>query len=208
MWVTLLGMLAYGVLHTALAGWFKPRFRARFGERVYHGIYRIVFNLVAVVTLVPVAIALFLTNRESPVIWQLSPALEPVLWTIRLIGAAGLLLSVLQIDTGRFLGMSQLYAYQQGRELPLPDEPLQTGGVYRFVRHPLYLFSLMLIWPVSTMRAGYFGFCVGTTIYFLIGSIFEERRLLAGFGPAYADYRKHAAWMIPFIHIPRQHLND
>jgi protein-S-isoprenylcysteine O-methyltransferase Ste14 len=112
---------------------------------------------------------------------------------------------VLQIDTGRFLGISQLSAYQLGRELPLPSEPLQTGGVYRIVRHPLYLFSLMLIWPTATMRAGYFGFCVGTTIYFLIGSLFEERRLLAGFGPAYSDYRDRVAWMIPFVRMPRQH---
>jgi protein-S-isoprenylcysteine O-methyltransferase Ste14 len=205
MWVTLLGMLAYGMLHTALAGWFKPRFRARFGERTYHGVYRIVFNLVAVVSLLPVAIALLLIDRESLVIWQLSPALEPILWIFRLIGLAGLGLSVLQIDTGRFLGISQLHAYQQGRDLPLPDEPLQTGGVYHIVRHPLYLFSLMLIWPVGTMRAGYFGFCVGTTIYFLVGSLFEERRLLAGFGPAYADYRDRVPWMIPFVRIRRQH---
>lgn len=206
MWVTLIGMLAYGGLHTALAGWLKPRFRARFGERAYHGVYRIVFNLVAVVSLLPVAITLLLIDRESLVMWQLSPTLEPILWIFRLIGLAGLGLSVLQIDTGRFLGISQLYAYQQGRALPLPDEPLQTGGVYRIVRHPLYLFSLMLIWPVATMRAGYFGFCVGTTLYFLIGSLLEEQRLLAAFGPAYAEYRDRVAWMIPFVRIPRRQL--
>lgn len=205
MWVTLLGMLAYGLLHTALAGWFKPRFRARFGERVYHGVYRIVFNLIAVITLTPVAVAMFLIDRDSTVLWQLSPALDPFLWIIRLVGLAGLLLSILQIDTGRFIGISQLHALWNGHELPLPEEPLQTEGVYRIVRHPLYLFSLFVIWPVSTMSAGYFGFCLGTTIYFLVGSIFEERRLLAGFGSVYADYRKHVPWMIPFIRIPERH---
>lgn len=202
MWLTLLGMIAYGVLHTALAGWFKPRFRARFGDRAYHGFYRIVFNAVATVTLVPIGLILLAADRETAPVWQLSPSLEPALSVVRLVGLVGVALSLLQIDTARFLGLSQLRAFLAGRTLPLPDEPLQTGGMYGLVRHPLYLFSLLVIWPVQTMRPGYFGFCLGATLYFVFGSLLEERRLTAGFGQPYLDYRRRVGWLVPFVHLP------
>jgi len=203
MWITLVGMLAYGVLHTLLAGWFKPRFRARFGERAYFGLYRILFNTVVTITLAPIAVAILAEDPNAPIIWQFPTSAEPVLMAVQLVGLAGMAVSLLQIDGMRFLGISQLRAYLNGGTLPLPDEPLQTGGVYKLVRHPLYLFSLLILWPVTVMRGAYFGFCIGTTLYFIIGSLYEERRLVEGFGEAYLEYRKRVAWLVPFVRLPR-----
>lgn len=204
MWITLIGMLAYGVLHTLLAGWFKPRFRARFGERAYYGLYRILFNTIVTITLAPVALAMLIEDSNAPVIWQFPTRAEPVLMAIQLAGMAGMAVSLLQIDGMRFLGVTQLMAYLRGAPLPLADEPLQTGGVYRLVRHPLYLFSILVMWPVTVMRGAYFGFCLGATLYFVVGSLYEERRLAQGFGQAYEDYRERVAWLIPLVRLPRR----
>jgi methanethiol S-methyltransferase len=202
MWLTLTGMIIYGAVHSALAGWFKPHFRARFGDRAYHGLYRIVFNAVATVTLVPVVLLILTEQENASPLWRLPASIDPLLWIVRLIGLAGVALSLLQIDTGRFLGVSQLRAYLAGAALPLPDEPLVTGGLYSLVRHPLYLFSLLVIWPVQVMTPAYFGFCAGTTVYFIVGSLYEERRLFAGYGQPYLEYRRRVGWLVPLLHRP------
>ncbi|NDJ62680.1 MAG: isoprenylcysteine carboxylmethyltransferase family protein, partial [Chloroflexi bacterium] len=118
---------------------------------------------------------------------------------VQIVGFAGLMISLLQIDLGQFTGLSQVLAYLNGERLPLPTEPLQTGGVYRLVRHPLYLFSLLLIWPMPIMTEALLAFNLVSTWYFAIGSLLEERRMLALFGDEYAEYRQRVPWLIPFV---------
>jgi len=109
------------------------------------------------------------------------------------------MLSLLQIDFGQFLGLTQLMAYFKGQPLPLADEPLQFNGVYRLVRHPLYVFSLLVIWPMSPMSESLLAFNVCTTIYFVVGSILEERKLIAIYGEKYRAYQQLTPAFIPFL---------
>ena len=195
--IVLLSVFAFGVLHTLTAGQFKGWFRQRFGERAYEGLYRVLYNILALITLAPISLLFSLYPGE--IVWTIDLKWEPVLLIIQAIGLIGLVISLLQIDLGRFLGISQLIAFLRGAPLPLRDEKLQTGGLYRFVRHPLYLFSILTILPVTTMTEGYFGFCVGATLYFMIGSVYEERRLVRYFGQEYEEYRKRVPRIFPFI---------
>jgi len=55
----------------------------------------------------------------------------------------------------------------------------------------------MLIWPVTTMTDAYFGFAIGATIYFVVGSYYEEKRLLVVFGEDYAAYQRRVPWLFP-----------
>ncbi|MBK9122324.1 MAG: DUF1295 domain-containing protein [Chloroflexi bacterium] len=204
MWIILLAMLGYGVLHTWLAGAFKPVFRSRFGDRAYEGLYRILFNVIAAAGLGAIGLLMILLDAREPVIWILPASLEPVLIAIQAVGIVGAVVSLLQVDLGRFAGLSQLRAYLAGDPLPLPPEPLRITGIYRWVRHPLYLFSLMALWPVTVMRGAYLGFCIGATIYFVVGSLYEERRMIAVFGDEYREYQRQTAWLIPFVRLPQR----
>lgn len=198
MWLVLLSMLIYGLVHSLLASKeAKGLFKRQVGERTFEGFYRLFFNAFAVVSFLPVAALVILA--ESGTVWQLDPAWEPVLLVIQAIGLLGLLISIAQIDVMRFAGIKQALAYFRGDDLPLPPEPLTTRGMYGVVRHPLYLFSLLVIWPVTSMTDTYFGFVIGATIYFLIGSIYEERRMLEAFGDTYRAYRARVPWLIPFV---------
>jgi protein-S-isoprenylcysteine O-methyltransferase Ste14 len=42
-------------------------------------------------------------------------------------------------------------------------------------------------------------FAGASTFYFWLGSIYEERKLLAFFGQAYRDYHKRVPRLIPFV---------
>ncbi len=196
MLVVLIAMIVYALLHSWLAGQkMKAAFLKRFGERAYHGLYRLFYNVLAVIMILP--IFLIVIFRPGQVVWSVDLRLEPLLLIIQAIGLIGATVSLLQIDLLRFVGISQLAAYLRNQPLPLPDEPLQTKGLYALTRHPLYAFSLMVLWPVTTMTSAYLGFCIGATIYFLIGSYYEERRLIQNMGQTYLDYQSRVFWLTP-----------
>lgn len=196
----LAGMVVYGIIHSWLASQtIKALIRNWVGDRIYHGFYRIGFNLFALMSILPIVLLVML--RPGGVVWSLNLNWRFPLLVIQMVGIAGFAASSLQIDLLRFLGISQLFAYLRGDPLPLPDERLKTGGVYALVRHPLYLFSILLIWPVTTMTEAYLGFCIGTTLYFIVGSVYEERRMMSAFGEVYVQYRARVPWMLPLPRI-------
>ncbi len=196
MTLVLFAMLLFGVIHSLTAGRFKAVFRRWFGERAYHGLYRILYNGFALISLAPTM--WLMAFNSGGVVWQVPTPFEIVFGGIQAIGLIGLVVSMLQIDVLRFAGVTQFFNYLTGGTLPLADEPLQTSGVYAWVRHPLYLFSLMIVWPVTTMTWGYLGLSIGVTLYFIVGSLYEEQRLLAAYGEVYARYRAHVPWLLPY----------
>lgn len=197
--MTMLALLVlYGTIHSFTAAVFLKRWVHNWiGERTFQGLYRLLFNIIATVTLLPV---LYYGIREpGTVVWRADGVIAVILILIQLTGLIGLSISLLQIDGMRFLGIRQLLAWMSGDPLPLPDEPMQTSGVYGLVRHPLYLFSLMAIWPSPIMTTTWLGFNVGATLYFIIGSLFEEQKLRQEFGEQYDAYQDKVPWMIPFV---------
>lgn len=198
-WIVIALLALFAVLHSWLAGsGIKAAVRERIGEQAYEAYYRLGYNVWSIVTLLPVVIALLLNPGQ--VIWQTEGVVSILFLVIQAAGLLGMLISLMQIDLLRFGGLRQVIAYRSGQKLPLPDEPLQVNGVYRLVRHPLYLFSLMMIWPLSVMTEGFLAFAIGSTLYFIFGSLLEERRLLGAYGEAYRRYQAQTPWLIP---LPR-----
>jgi len=196
----ILAMLVFAVIHSLMArSGIKTGIRHRINERTYYGLYRLVYNIIAGLTFVPVLIVA--AAAPGPVLWRADGILFWGLVLIQLIGLIGLIVSLLQIDLGQFTGLSQVRAYVSGKPLPLPTEPLQTGGVYRLVRHPLYLFWLMVIWATPLMTESLLVFNIAVTLYFIIGSRLEERQLVKVFGQPYVEYQQRVPWMIPFLMI-------
>ncbi len=192
-----LTMLGYGLLHSWLASTrLKQSIRHLVGDQRYYGLYRASYNLIAIVTLFP-ALGL-VVFRSGNILWQVTGASRYFLLFIQVVGVIGVIVSLFQIQLGQFIGLSQAIAYLRGQPLPLPEEPLQFGGLYRLVRHPLYLFSLLVIWPMSTMSEALFAFNICTTIYFIAGSVLEERKLATLYGEAYRNYQRHTPPIIPF----------
>jgi protein-S-isoprenylcysteine O-methyltransferase Ste14 len=83
-------------------------------------------------------------------------------------------------------------------EDPDKSSALTTSGFYRWVRHPLYFFSLLFIWLTPALTINLLIVFVLFTLYFYIGSIYEEKRLLAEFGEAYRKYQEHVPRLVPF----------
>ena len=166
------------------------------GARAYDGSYRLLYNLLAVVSLLPVLIAGSMVLPHT-ILWELSWPLNWLFVAIQLLGLSGLLVSLWQTDIMRFAGLGQFVRYLRGKVDVNPEPVLITGGAYKLVRHPLYFFSLLVLWFVPTMTVSLLLFNVAATIYFWVGSGYEERRLLAVFGEQYDTYRKRVPRLLP-----------
>jgi protein-S-isoprenylcysteine O-methyltransferase Ste14 len=192
------GMLAFALIHSLTA---DPRaknwFISRFGEYAFHGWYRLLYNLLSVAMLAPMMLVI---GRDTQIIYTVPEGLSPIFGVIQLIGSIGVVVSLLQIDILRFAGIRQGVAFLRGEVLPLPLEQLKTGGLYAFVRHPLYFFALLSLWFISPLTGLMFVFNIAATTYFVIGSLIEEQRMLRYFGAEYAAYRRRVGWLLP---IPR-----
>jgi protein-S-isoprenylcysteine O-methyltransferase Ste14 len=93
--------------------------------------------------------------------------------------------------------MRQVWLYLQGR--PYVPLTFSTPGLYRYVRHPLYVGWLVTFWAAPTMTAAHLVFAVATTIYMLLAIRWEERDLMQVHGDAYETYRERVPMLIPAV---------
>ena len=82
--------------------------------------------------------------------------------------------------------------------------PFTVTGPYRWVRHPLYLSMILMIWSCPNLTRDRLLFNVLWTLWIVIGSIFEERDLIAEFGDAYREYQKQVPMLIPRYIWPKR----
>lgn len=156
---------------------------------LYHG-YRLAFNAIAALTLLPfAALIILLPDRFLYLI--------PTPWRwltigLQVLAFCALAWTLLQTGVLRFAGLAQLV---ESEETEHPQ--LQIRGFYCHVRHPLYLFSAILLWlmPIMTLNIATANLLI--TLYFAIGSWFEEQKLLHEFGPDYAIYQNRVPRFLP-----------
>jgi protein-S-isoprenylcysteine O-methyltransferase Ste14 len=187
----------WALVHSLTAGpAAKERFRARFGERVYQGWYRLFYNLFSVASILPVLYALAIAVPERT-LWILPSPWSYMAQGVRLVALIGLGISLWQTDIWSFLGLRQAARFLQGEAEPAAGEKFVASGTYAWTRHPLYLFSMLFIWFNPVMTLSNFSFNLLATLYFGIGSVYEEKRLLTAFGEQYETYRLQVPRFVP-----------
>ena len=189
--------IVWALLHSLMAARrTKAVVRGWIGERAYAGWYRLFYNLLSFVTIIPVFYILW-TQLPQTVLWQIPAPFSYGALAVQMIGLLGLAASLWQTDIWEFVGLRQAWRYLQGEdEMTLPPK-LVTSGTYAFVRHPLYFFSMLLLWFTPVMTLNSFAFNLLASAYFWAGSRVEERHLAAYFGETYAAYRQRVPVLFP-----------
>ncbi len=137
-------------------------------------------------------------------LWQ---PVEPALWTppaavrwtlMMLFVAAGASAWWGTRSLGEFdaLGVKPIVQALAGNQ-PADNTPFVVRGPYRWVRHPLYLFSLIIIWTGPVFTADRLLHNLLWTIWIVIGATLEERDLVDCFGSAYRAYQRKVPMLIP-----------
>ncbi len=97
-------------------------------------------------------------------------------------------------------GLSGLLERGPGRDQPV-DRPLETSGLYGFVRHPLYFAWFLFVFGTPVMTMTRFVFATVSTLYLAAAIPFEERSLLDRFGEDYRRYKRTVKWrMVPGVY--------
>lgn len=122
----------------------------------------------------------------------LSPTIGAIGDAVTVLGVVVIGIALMGYDRGRFLGTTQIKAPETA-----PDENLKLGGLHRYVRHPLYSGLFLVLWGHAqtefALATAFWG-----SFYLIIGAGFEERRLIARYGTAYADYRARVPAFVPW----------
>jgi protein-S-isoprenylcysteine O-methyltransferase Ste14 len=121
-------------------------------------------------------------------------------WSLRAVSLLSLFGFYWGVKALRFFdpfGLRPIFNRLRG-ENPTPM-PITVAGPYRLVRHPLYLFTILLIWSCPNLTMDRLLFNLLWTIWIVIGSYFEEKDLIAEFGDAYREYQKRVPMLVPFL---------
>ena len=151
--------------------------------------YRLSYNLASFAMFVWVMAA----YRTSPVLYFAPGIWSLVMYTAQIIVAAVIFLCVRQTGAGDFLGTSQFGTAS------IPPQHLVTSGCYARMRHPLYFYSSLFMILNPVMTAQWFLLTIFSVVYFIIGGLIEERRLLKTFGDEYRMYQQRVPFMIPAL---------
>ena len=178
----------YSLLHSLLASLgFKARLEARLGAAWMQRWYRLVFNIIGTLTLLPIFYLLaVLPNRQLytvPMPWAI------INYALQLFGLWILFDSVRRTGALEFLGLRQAAG---GRG----EHGFIRAGYYRWVRHPLYSGAMLFLWASPSMSWLLLAFYLSISLYFIVGAVYEERKLRRLFGEEYARY---AAEVPPFL---------
>lgn len=184
----------WGLVHSLIASSrSKDAAHRTFGDSAIKW-YRLTYNLIAVVTFLPVlALAALLPDRP---LYEISGPWVDVTLIIQLMALIALVVGVIQTDVWSFIGLRQIMGGEG-------ESRIVTGGLYRYVRHPLYTAGLVFIWLTPVMTLNRFVLYISLTLYILIGVYFEERKLLGEFGSEYQEYRARTPMLVPFFQINR-----
>lgn len=191
-----LAWAAYAALHSALASLAVKRAVAARWPRLMPA-YRLCYNAVAVLGLLPIA---WLVLRHSgPPLWQWSGAAAWLANGLALAAIAAVLVSARHYDGGEFIGLRQW----RGRVASVEDqEGFHLSPLHRYVRHPWYFCALVIVWT-RDMDAATLVSALAITLYFVIGSRLEERKLIVYHGERYRRYMRRVPGLLP---LPGRHL--
>ena len=104
-------------------------------------------------------------------------------------------------DSLSFFGIRQILNFGKMKKAD-SSGILKRNGLLGIVRHPMYFALILYLWcqPFKVMDILVNAIL---TIYVVIGTILEEKKLVLEFGDAYKEYQREVPMVIPFIKARR-----
>ena len=156
--------------------------------------YRLGYNVFALATFLPLVAFERRLHSEALFAWD-----DGWAWVRYGVLAAVAIIAVAtarQYDMLAFIGLRQL-RHAEPTESGAALGSLNTSGMLALSRHPWYFAALLFLWvrrdldPVTIVSNGVL------SAYLVVGTLLEERKLVAEFGDRYRSYQQRVSMLIP-----------
>ena len=186
----------FGIFHTYLAS-LKVKSYLRQNFTGILPFYRLIYNFISLLI-----IYLFYIYLPQPdlTIYDLIKPFDFIILGFQFLSLLGFIWCFKYFSFKEFVGISQIKRwYKRNYNLNDLDEKLtlKIKGPYKYMRHPVYFFSIMFLIFRPTMDLTYLTLVIMFILYFYVGSYYEEKKLLEIFGEEYSEYQKAVPRMFP-----------
>ncbi|MDT8375673.1 MAG: NnrU family protein, partial [Mariprofundaceae bacterium] len=176
--------LLFALIHSVFAAESCKKWFYRLGVTPQH--YRLLYSLFAL--LLTLLWLFYIYQLPDRPLYHVAGWLNILMVAVQISGAWVVVLSLKSFDAALFLGI---------RPVPGHKEPFHEHGIYRHIRHPMYSGFMLILFASPVQSVNSLNLALSVALYFLIGSRFEERRMLL-MHPEYADYRKRVPAFVPW----------
>jgi methanethiol S-methyltransferase len=183
---------AYCVVHSYLISTGFTNLLVR-SLKKYYAFYRLFYVLFSLALLIP--LIRYTDRLESVSIISDGPALN----LVRTVLATGSLAMFFwafffNYDSLSFVGIRQIMNF--GKPEP-SSKDINKSGFLGIIRHPMYLALIIYLWS-QTHRLIDLYLNLALTVYVIIGTLLEEKKLVSEFGEVYVKYQQEIPMLIPF----------
>lgn len=182
-------LAAFALQHSIMARqWFKDAWTRVIPKEAERSTY-VLFSSLALIAL------FWFWQPMGGVVWSVeNPYGRAAITALYALGWVVVLAATFLINHFDLFGLRQVWLYLRGE--PYTALKFHTPGLYKVVRHPLYVGWLMVFWSAPVMTVAHLVFAVMTTAYILVAIQFEERDLVR-MHKEYAEYRRRVPMLVP-----------
>ncbi len=184
----ILYFLLFAVIHSFLATDFIKN-RVEKQLRFMFRYYRIIYNILSIITFAPVFLVWITYSASSPHVYSIPGWMYPFIILIRIVAIGLFIYAGMQLGILEFIGLRKIIG--KGK-----DELIKKGA-FGIVRHPLYTAGIIILFTKLKMSQLDLIAFLMISIYCIVGAYIEERRLLAAFGEDYRKYQKKVSMFVP-----------
>lgn len=186
--------IAYCLLHSFLVSTSFTNLLTR-SLKNYYAFYRIFFVSFSLALLIP--LIKYTDQFDSNIIITYSLPWNIVRYALLLSALAMFFWAFFfDYDSLSFFGIRQILNFGEERKIN-PSEDLKRNGLLGVVRHPMYFALIIALW-CDTFTATGIMVNIILTVYVIMGTILEEKKLALEFGDAYIKYQQEVPMLIPF----------
>lgn len=183
---------AYCVLHSYLISTGFTNLLMR-SLKKYYAFYRTFYVLFSIVLLIP--LIKYTGQLDSKTIITDGLALS----TVRKVLAVGSLVMFFwafffNYDSLSFFGIRQILSFGKTTN---PSKDINRNGLLGIMRHPMYFSLIVYLW-CQTYKLVDIVVNTALTIYVIVGTLLEEKKLVLEFGDTYVKYQQEVPMLIPF----------
>lgn len=134
-------------------------------------------------------------QRSDTILFEADGLFRSILRVVFFLSILGIFWGLWALRSIDMFGLNPILKHIRG--MSIPDSPFRIRGPYRWVRHPLYLFMIVLFWSCPVLTTDRLLFNILWTIWVVVETVLEEKDLTDDFEDAYRDYQAKVPMLLP-----------